>query len=94
MAIVIEEEQKNKLGMLSIAGWFVILALIAVGAYYIFFKKPELIPLPLPGSAVELSAITLDPSLIVERPDFAGRNGRISPAPPASVGRSNPFIGF
>ena len=94
MAILIEEEKKNGISFLGIIGWFVLLLLILFLAYYVFFKKPEIISLELPKGATEFSNISLDPGRVVTRPDFAVRSSRITPRVPGSIGRNNPFLGF
>jgi len=42
MAIVIQEERQNTVGILYILGWVILGIIILVGIYYVFFKKPEL----------------------------------------------------
>lgn len=97
MAIVIEEERSLTTGWVSIVGWLVILAIIAATAYYVFFARPELIPIDTPRTfehTEQLSQIDLNPETIVSNPEFQKRIQHISAPPPASVGRTNPFSPF
>ena len=41
MAIVVEEEKKGGMGILTILTWVLIIGAVAGSAYYLFFKQPE-----------------------------------------------------
>ena len=44
MAIVVESGQGGRGGIGKIAVWVVILGIILFAAYYLFFKRPDIIP--------------------------------------------------
>lgn len=98
MAIVIEEE-KGKTGAVSVFIWLVIIGIIFAIAYYLFFKKPDLIPLiKVPSnfqSTDQLKNITLQPNDVIENPQFKALQKYINfeVADPRG-GRPNPFLGL
>ena len=96
MAIVVEEEQKSSLGLVSIALWVVVLAAVGLAAYYLFFYRPELIPISVPANfktTEQLSHIDLNLN-ILEDPVFKSLKANIQALNPQTSGRGNPFLGF
>lgn len=77
--------------------WVVAIAILGTGLYYLFFKKPELIAVVAPGNfkdTQEISKINLDPGQVVGNPRFQALKPRVTPLPPPTPGRPNPFLGF
>lgn len=95
MAIVIEQEQSGKGGLIKIITWGVIFAVILVGAYFLFFKNPEAIPsLAQPAALKEvnvLSQVKLDPDAVIQSPAFQALKPQTGDMPQPPTGRSNPF---
>ncbi|MEY4731546.1 MAG: hypothetical protein RL681_492 [Candidatus Parcubacteria bacterium] len=99
MAIIVEEEQSRGVssGVVSILVWLLILGIIAVAVYYVFFAEPELITISSPEgfAATELTAnADIDPQTVLGDPQFTNLHDYVTPIPPGSFGRSNPFLGF
>jgi hypothetical protein len=94
MSIVLEEEQvqKNWFGIITV---IVVVAIVFIGSYYLFFKKPELIDVVLPSGLEnlnQLSQITaLDPQAVVNSSNFKMLRDFTSPLVLPAAGRSNPF---
>ncbi len=93
MAITIEEEKKGVNWVGVIVGVIVAVSLF-VAAYYLFFKRPELIEVTSLGRLEELqnvSQITFDPATLLESPEFKvlRQFGRDITLP--TPGRDNPF---
>lgn len=96
MAIVIEEEKKSSVSILSIVLWVVVLAVIGLAAYYLFFYRPELIPISVPDSfknTQELSKIDLSLN-VLDDPLFKSLKAGVQALNPQTTGRANPFLGF
>lgn len=96
MAIVIEEEKKSSVSWISILVWVIVLGIIGLAAYYLFFYRPELIPITVPDNfknTEELSRIDLNLN-ILEDPVFKSLKAGVSALNPQSSGRANPFLGF
>ena len=97
MAIIIEEERGNRVSLITLLIWVVILGVVGVAVYYLFFKNPDFISFSTPSnfkSAEALSKITLDPDQLRHSPPFEALKQYIVPPPPAKLGRQNPFLGF
>lgn len=98
MAIVVESGQNSKGGMVKIIIWLLILGVAVFGAYYLFFKRPDVIPnLVTPPSfqqANELSGVKIDPGAVVQSPAFQALKPQVPAMPTPSVGRENPFAPF
>ena len=98
MAIVIEEEKTGGgVGVLSIITWIVVVGAVAGVAYFIFFKKPELIgQISTPANfknTEQLSKISLNPKEVVDGLSKTFKQ-YTAPAGLGAKGRSNPFLGF
>lgn len=97
MAIIVEAEKKpiNWLGLLSAV---VVVAVLFVGSYYLFFKKPELIELVIPQNyenIKQLSGLNLDSSAVLDSVFFKLPPKQYGTDLGLSVpGRSNPFEPF
>ena len=97
MAIIIEEERQNRVSLVTILIWLVIVGVVGIAVYYLFFKNPELTSMSTPSnfkSAEALAKVTLDPDQVKNSPDFQSLKQYIVPPPPAKLGRQNPFLGF
>lgn len=97
MAIVIEEERKSSVSILGILTWVIILGAIVLSGYYLFFQRPDIIPVAVPDNFKNTEALSnVDPNLsnVLNDPAFANlKNPVTSPTAPAT-GRPNPFLGF
>lgn len=94
MAIVIEEE-KSKVSLITFVTWLIILVIIAVAVYYIFFSQPQLIEISPPANFENinpLSKINLNPTDVVNNPNFQSLKQYITLPVPGNFGRSNPFV--
>lgn len=97
MAIIVEEEKKS-------VNWFMaVIVLVAVivvfsGAYFLFFKRPDVIEVVTPGKLDQinkLSKISFKPEEVVNSPSFKSlRPYGSSTAPTQTPGRENPFKPF
>ena len=98
MAVVFEE-RKDRLAVVNIVGWIVILIIAAVAVYYIFFRWPEIVDVRVPPqfqniqSIVE-SEVELSPESVINNPAFQIRRQHVPPpvVHPENFGRANPFI--
>lgn len=97
MAIIIEEE-KSRASLVPILIWGVVVAIVIAAIYYLFFKRPELIPLPTPPSLVgidKLVDIPFDPQEVTQNPAFQVLRQYVPlPSSTPSAGRPNPFLPF
>jgi hypothetical protein len=97
MAIVIQEERQNTVGILYILGWVILGIIILVGIYYVFFKKPELYEKTIStisknkiedvvriGSNIDLNAIT-------ENATFQSLKNYVEIPQNVTSGKKNPF---
>jgi hypothetical protein len=95
MAIVVEQERSGKGGMMKLLVWGLILLVILVGAYYLFFKRPDVIPnLAAPAAfkqANELQGVKLDPGAVVQSQTFQSLRPQAPEQPTPVTGRTNPF---
>lgn len=96
MAIVIEEEKKGGIGILTVLTWLAILGAIGGAVYYIFFAQPQLVGkiIAPPGfeKTQEIIKINLNPKDVVDSLTKSYKQ-YISPLQPSTVGRPNPFMG-
>ncbi len=97
MAILVQETKKET-NWVAVLSTIIIILVIFVGAYFLFFKKPELIEVVAPGSLQNVSSISklsFDPESVLNSPTFKLlRQLPPSTAEPPSPGRSNPFRPF
>ena len=96
MAIIVEQDKKpvNFLGIIST---IVIIAVLFIGGYFVFFKKPELIEIVSPnnlGNLDELSKINFDPSEVLNSQTFKLLRQFAVGVPNLTPGRINPFKPF
>lgn len=95
MAIVVEEEKNRYSRLPALVSWMVIIAIIAVAAYYIFFKRPDIISISPPaelGEIEELLEIRIAPEEVVGSPSFQALKLYVSPLVPSTPGKANPFL--
>ena len=94
MAIFVCEE-RGKMFWLPIVLTVGVVILIFVGAYYLFFKQPQLLDLTAPTQVQKLttiSKINYDPSTVINSPAFRMLT-QYNQLPSASTaGRPNPFL--
>jgi len=96
MAISIEQDKK-KTNWLNILLAIIIVVAIFAGAYFLFFKKPELIEVVVPGQFEDLtkiSEIEFDPQGLLNSPEFKVLRQFQIDAELPEAGRSNPFSPF
>ena len=94
MAIFVEEE-KNRINLISIITWLVILLIIGLAAYYIFFAQPQLVEITAPAALQNidpLSKVNINPEDIVNGPGFQSLKSTITLPVPGNAGRENPFL--
>lgn len=96
MAIIIEQDKKpvNWFNIIVVAA---IIGIIFLILYFVFFKKPELIDVVVPGSLSninQLSQVQVDPAPVVNSLNkyFTNNYGASLEIP--TPGRSNPFLPF
>ncbi len=96
MAISIEQEKK-KTNWLNVILVIIIIGAIFIGSYFLFFKKPELIEVVVPGkfqSLSKLSEVEFNPQELLSSPQFKMlRQFQVETELP-EPGRSNPFEPF
>jgi hypothetical protein len=94
MAILVEEEKKsvNWVGILTA---IFIVGILFAGGYYVFFKDPGVIEgITAPKDVqniTQLSKTNIDPSKIIQSPEFKSLKDLADPLVIPSAGRSNPF---
>lgn len=90
-----EEKRTSGAGIVGVILWLLILIVIGLGAYYIFFKKPDIIPVPQPKSlkdAQQVSQIKLDSTAVLQDLQPPAFQQFVTRKPAANVGRLNPFL--
>jgi len=99
MAIVVESEQGNRMNIAGILGWMFVITLLGIAAYYIFFKRPELISFQVPATHKDefdivkrISELRINPEKIKANPFFSGRTAEMPLTIPVIPGRQNPFL--
>ncbi len=95
MAIVIEE-QKKKINWFALAVVILLVAVVALSAYYLFFAPTPLVEKVAPArlqSIQELSSIKLQPDMVISNPSFQILKQYVNPIEIQidSVGKTNPF---
>ena len=96
MAIVLEEEQRSRNWPVIITS-IVIIAVLFFGAYYLFFKKPELIEVVVPGNLQDLTRLSgarFDPKAVVDSAVFKTLRDYSAPIALPPTGKDNPFQPF
>ncbi len=96
MAIVVEEEKKP-VNLAAIASTIVVVLVLFIGAYLLFFKKPQLIDIVSPGSANDLTRISklnFNPEEVVNNPVFKSLRNFGGAVTNSTPGRNNPFKPF
>lgn len=97
MAIIIEQEKKpiNWIGILT--GAIIVVALFG-GAYYLFFKNPQILETATTGgklgSVKNITEIKFDPEPIIQRMQTDFNVQLDATIPEATPGRQNPFSRF
>lgn len=98
MAIVIEEEKQASSGAwVAVLLWMVFIVALAAGFYYVFVKKPDLVPIATPAdfkSTEQISKLPLDPGKVTESPQFKSLKIQINETEIGNTGRNNPFLGL
>lgn len=97
MAIVIQEEQKSGLSIMSLLIWFSILAAIAGSAYYVFFRNPQLVGGGVSSDAraeiaAQLAKVSANATELLKNQKYASLKDNTPPLNPQSKGRTNPFL--
>ncbi|MEK7138484.1 MAG: hypothetical protein AAB787_03180 [Patescibacteria group bacterium] len=95
MAIIVEEEKKNGGGFLGLLTWVILIGVIGFAAYYIFFKKAEIVDVVIPANFENINQITakrIEPKEIEENPIFKSLVTDPTYPTAAKVGRVNPFL--
>lgn len=76
--------------------WGVMLILLLAGGYYLFFKRPDVIPSLAPPAAFQqandLKGVKLDPGAVVQSAAFQQLRPQVGDMPTPATGRSNPFF--
>jgi hypothetical protein len=98
MAIVIEEEKQSSSGAwVAVLMWVIFIVALAAGFYYVFVKKQELIPIATPAEfkdTEQISKLPLNPSKVLQNPQFQSLKIHVNENPVGITGRANPFLGF
>jgi Tfp pilus assembly major pilin PilA len=85
------------MGILTVLTWVLIVGAVGGSAYYLFFKKPELVgQLAAPSSfknTEQLSKLSLNPKEVVDNLSVSFRQ-YVTPLSSSNRGRTNPFLGF
>ncbi|MEX2411137.1 MAG: hypothetical protein WD607_07155 [Candidatus Paceibacterota bacterium] len=96
MAIQVEQEAKS-INWFGIILTTIVVGVVFVGAYFLFFKNPELIQVVVPGNPdnlTQVSQINFNPEELLSSPEFGLLRQYDSGISPPSPGRSNPFESF
>lgn len=95
MAIVVEEEQKSRGGLVSLIVWALVFVVVGIAVYYVFFKRPDLVEQATPGltNTEALSKINLQPDEVINSESFRALRSYVQPLAAQGGGRANPFLG-
>jgi len=96
MAIVVEQE-KRKSNLIVFIGWLAVMITIVVIIYYLFFQKPELIPITASTDfslATRVSQIDINPSIVINDVKFSTRQPYVSVPGIGEARRANPFLSY
>src|SRR3989338_7395164 len=98
MAILIEEERKDKgTKALAIFIWLIIIAVIVAAIYYLFLKTPDIAAFTTPTgfrNTEAISQINLSPEHVVRSSAFQALKQYIPPLATTTVGRQTSLLGF
>ena len=97
MAIVVQEEQKSGLSIMSLLIWLSVLLAIGGSAYYVFFRNPQLVG---DGGAADaraeiatqLAKGKANADELLKNQKYASLKDNTPPLNPQSKGRVNPFL--
>lgn len=96
MAIVVEEQRRSSgSGLVSFFLWIVLMVAIGAGAYYVFFKQPDLVPFAADANFTateEIANISLHPEGVIAK--IQPFQSYVTIVPPETSGRPNPFLGL
>ncbi len=94
MAIIVEQEKKS-VNWFAVVIAIVVIGVVFFGAYFLFFKRPDVIEVVTPGKLDQinkLSKISFQPEEVVNSPSFKSlRQYGSSTTPTQTQGRENPF---
>ncbi|OGY63093.1 MAG: hypothetical protein A2745_01595 [Candidatus Harrisonbacteria bacterium RIFCSPHIGHO2_01_FULL_44_13] len=96
MAILVSE-QKKPINWFAIIFVVILIALVAGGAYYLFFAPTpgiEIIVPPSLQSVTKISQVEFDPAAVVNSRAFKVLRSYTGLPSVGTLGRGNPFIGF
>lgn len=96
MAIIIEEEKKS-FNWVAVLSTLIIVAVVFVGSYFLFFTKPELIEVVIPGELQNLSkisSISFDVESVIASQTFKLLRKSSDDVTPGAPGKNNPFKPF
>ncbi len=94
MAISIEEDKKG-VNWVSILTIFIIIVVVFAGAYFLFFKKPELVEVVVPGRFEDISKfsdIEFNPREVLESSEFKVLRQFQTEVEVSTPGKNNPFM--
>ena len=95
MAIIVEDDQRYKTGIVSLLTWVVIVGIVVAAVYYIFFKRVDLIEVALPDRVKQSQAlldINVAPEEVLESLAFKDLKNTIPQPAPINVSRVKPFL--
>ncbi len=96
MAISVGEDRNTKLMIRTIGGVVVVIALV-IATYILFFTTPpqiEVIAPPEVQTISQISEIDLDPSTVINSPEYKALKEHVPPPVLGEFGRANPFARF
>lgn len=94
MAIIVEEEQGNRVSIISALMWVLVLVIIIAAGYFIFFAQPQFVEIVAPQNFKgidPLANLNLDPEGVVQSQEFQSLRQYVTPIAPGNAGKSNPF---
>ncbi len=95
MAIVVEQEVNNKQGYGGVIMGVLGIAALAIVAYYVFMRRPDLVEVAIPTNfenTVQIAKIDLSPEDVINNVNFRNLQAHVPPMNPSTGGRSNPFF--
>lgn len=93
MAIIVEQEKKP-INWVNVLGTIIFIVLIFVLAYYVFFKRPDIVETVIPqklGTLSSLKEVRVDPAPVLETLRKYFTTSYVLESYNPAVGRSNPF---